>query len=73
MKRKSLFAIGLISAIATIIILNFAFGGPWNYYNRYPYFRAYHRCYNYRDENNYQQRRQQQKQSLQNDSSTVQY
>ena len=44
MKRGSLFFIGLVSAIATIISLNVAFGRPGYYYERYPYYNHFHHC-----------------------------
>ena len=43
MKRGGLFFIGLVSAIATIISLNIAFGRP-GYYSRYPYYNRFHHC-----------------------------
>lgn len=61
MKKGSLFFIGLISAIITIISLNFAFGSSWHY-NRYSYY-CHHRYYNDRYEHSHQQ-----KQNLNNDS-----
>ena len=44
MKRGGLFFIGLISAIATIVSLNVAFGRSGYYYDRYPYYNHYHHC-----------------------------
>jgi hypothetical protein len=43
-RRGGLFFIGLISAIATIISLNIAFGRSGYYYERYPYYNRYHHC-----------------------------
>lgn len=61
MKRGSLFFIGLISAIVTVLSLNFAFGRSWRYYERYPYYSRYHNCderydrrYDDRQERNHQ-------------------
>lgn len=48
MKRGSLFFIGLVSAIITVISLNYAFGRSAYYNDRYPYFNRYHRCYDER-------------------------
>jgi hypothetical protein len=45
MRRGSLFFIGLISAIATIISLNIAFGRSGYYNERYPYYSHYHHCH----------------------------
>lgn len=59
MRRGSLFFIGLISAIVTIVSLNFAFGRPGYYYDRSSYYGRYHHCDNrYNDEqhNNRNQR-----------------
>lgn len=55
MKRGSLFFIGLLSAIITVVSLNFALG---NRFGRYPYYRGYYRCYDryddrYRDKDKY--------------------
>jgi hypothetical protein len=44
MKRGGLFFIGLISAIATIISLNVAFGRSGYYYEKYPYYNRFHHC-----------------------------
>jgi hypothetical protein len=44
MKRGGLFFIGLLSAIATIVSLNIAFGRSGYYYERYPYYNRYHHC-----------------------------
>jgi hypothetical protein len=44
MKRGGLFFIGLISAIATIISLNVAFGRSGYYNERYPYYSRFHHC-----------------------------
>ena len=44
MKRGGLFFIGLVSAIATIISLNIAFGRSGYYYDRYPYYHRFHPC-----------------------------
>ena len=44
MKRGGLFFIGLISAIATIISLNVAFGRQGFYYKRYSYYNRFHNC-----------------------------
>jgi hypothetical protein len=44
MKRGGLFFIELISAIATIISLNIAFGRSGFYNDRYPYYNRFHRC-----------------------------
>ena len=44
MRRGSLFFIGLISAIVTIISLNVAFGRSGYYYDRYPYYNRFHHC-----------------------------
>lgn len=69
MKRGGLFLIGLLSAIITIISLNFAFGRPWSYYNHYAFRRHYYnydnRCY---DGNHYKNHSQQKQ-----DSSTGNY
>lgn len=42
--RRSLFFIGLISAIITVISLNVALGRSGYYYDRYPYYSRYHNC-----------------------------
>ena len=54
MKRGGLFFIGLISAIATIISLNIAFGRP-GYYSHYPYYNRFHHC-DERHDRNYDER-----------------
>ena len=69
MKRGSLFFIGLISAIITIISLNVAFGRSGYYNERHSYFGHYHHCDNrydnrYRDDKNHQDERQQRTDSL---------
>ena len=66
MKRGSLFFIGLISAIITIISLNYAFGSSLHY-NRYPYY-CRHR---YRNDRN--DRWQEQNENLKNDSTQNNY
>jgi hypothetical protein len=71
MKRGGLFFIGLISAIATIISLNIAFGRSGFYYDRYPYYGRYHHC-NERYDRNYDERSKQDHR-LQRDSSTSNY
>ena len=60
MKRGSLFFIGLISAIVTIIGLNFAFG---NNYNHHAFYRDHYGCsdrydHRYRDKDHYEKRQQ---------------
>ena len=52
MKRGGLFFIGLLSAIATIISLNIAFGRSAYYYDRYPYYNRFHHCYDRHDHYN---------------------
>jgi hypothetical protein len=49
MKRGGLFFIGLISAIATIISLNIAFGRS-AFYDHYKYYDRYHHCYHKYDD-----------------------
>ena len=44
MKRGGLFFIGLVSAIATIISLNVAFGRSGYHYDRYPCYNRFHHC-----------------------------
>ena len=66
MKRGSLFFIGLLSAIITIISLNFAFGRSWHY-NHYPYY-ARHHCYNERYDRGYNEQ-----QNLNRDSTRSNY
>lgn len=57
MKRGSLFFIGLISAIATIVSLNFAFGRQGFYNDYYPYHhRYYHHYYYDRHDDGYRNR-----------------
>lgn len=55
MKRGGLFFIGLISAIATIISLNVAFGRSGYHYDRYSYYNRFHRC-DGRHDRNYDER-----------------
>lgn len=43
-RRRSIFFIGLISAIITLVSLNFAFGRSGYYSERYPYYSRYHNC-----------------------------
>lgn len=66
MKRGSLFFIGLISAIITVIGLNFTFGSSWHY-NRYPYYWRYH------SHNERYDRWHEQNQNLKNDSTHNNY
>jgi hypothetical protein len=66
MKRGSLFFIGLISAIITIISLNFALGNSWHY-NRYSYY-----C-RYPHHNEGYDRRHDENQNLKNDSTGNNY
>jgi hypothetical protein len=66
MKRGSLFFIGLLSAIITIVSLNFALGSSWHY-NRYSYYCRHHH-YNERYD-----RRSEQDQNLNSDSTNNNY
>jgi hypothetical protein len=66
MKRGRLFFIGLLSAIITIISLNFALGRSWHY-NRYPYY-SHHHCYNERYD-----RMHEKKENLNSDSARSNY
>ena len=54
--RRSLFFIGLISAIITVISLNVALGRPGYYAERYPYYNRYHNCDDRYDKRNDDQR-----------------
>jgi len=54
MRRSSLFLIGIVSAIATLISLNLVFGRSWNYYDRYGERRHY--CNEHRDQRNHHER-----------------
>ena len=75
MKRGGLFLIGIISAVATIISLNAAFGRPGyfdeNYHARYSW---HHRCYGRDDyDNHYRNDRKNPDQQKQQDSATGKY
>ena len=72
-RRGSLFFIGLISAIATIISLNVAFGRSGFYNDRYPYHNHYyhHRCYDRNDRDRYE--RDHENQHQQSDSTHSNY
>lgn len=54
MRRGSLFFIGLIAAVITIISLNMAFGRPGYYQNRFSRYERFHHCdghhYNHRND-----------------------
>ena len=71
MKRGSLFFIALISAIATIISLNMAFGRTGYYNERYSYYSRYHHCdkrHNYDND-----KKSKRENSLQTDSTNSNY
>ena len=72
MKRGGLFFIGLISAIATIISLNIAFGRSGFYNDRYPYYNHYHHC-NERCDRRYDDRSKHGNDEMKRDSSTSNY
>lgn len=54
MKRASLFLIGLLSAIITIVSLNYAFGKSWFYNNHYSFHGYYYDCYHHNNQHTHQ-------------------
>jgi hypothetical protein len=64
MRRGSLFFIGVLSTIVTIISLNVAFGSPGYFNERYPFYNRYHHCNSryddrYHDDKKYNDEKQQ--------------
>lgn len=71
MRRGNLFFIGLLSAIITIVSLNYALGRPGYFHDRYPFYHR-HRCYD-RYDDRYDDRYRNDQHQQQKDSTNSNY